>query len=74
MLQDAIKVTVEDKTCECGCQMMMVTYKADKTPFADGSAEKSGCVFCTPEFAPLVRFIKKIYCKSIYLTNSCYTD
>ncbi|XP_013107486.1 DNA topoisomerase 3-beta [Stomoxys calcitrans] len=51
----ATKVTVEDDKCsECGAQTVNVVYKSDKTKFKDGSEEKSGCIFCSTDFANLV--------------------
>ena len=52
---DAVRVTVDEISCEeCGAQLVKAVYKAEKTPFADGTTEKTGCVFCSTEFAPLV--------------------
>lgn len=31
-----------------------MVYKSDKSKFKDGSEEKSGCIFCSSEFAHLV--------------------
>lgn len=39
---------------ECDAQLVNVVYKSDQTKFKDGSDEKSGCVFCSPDFMPLV--------------------
>lgn len=52
----ATKVTVNDtKKCEeCEAQLVSVVYKEDATRFKDGSLEKTGCLFCTAEFIPLV--------------------
>lgn len=33
---------------------MTVVYKSDQTKFKDGTEEKSGCLFCSPDFIPLV--------------------
>lgn len=44
-----------NKTCEeCDSQLVSVIYKADATKFKDGSDEKTGCVFCSADFMPLV--------------------
>lgn len=52
----ATKVTVqESKQCEeCQAQLVTVIYKSDQTKFKDGTEEKTGCLFCTPDFIPLV--------------------
>lgn len=55
IFDDAVKVTVEEDNCECGAQLMTAVYKQEKTPFPDGITDKKGCVFCSTEFAPLVR-------------------
>lgn len=44
----------EAKCQECGAQQVTVVYKSDKSKFKDGSEEKSGCVFCSADFAHLV--------------------
>jgi DNA topoisomerase III len=54
IFDDAVKVTVDDDTCDCGAQLMTVMYKQEKTPFPDGITDRKGCVFCSNEFAPLV--------------------
>lgn len=44
-----------NNTCEeCQAQLVHVIYKADQTKFKDGTDEKSGCVFCSDYFMPLV--------------------
>lgn len=58
IFDDAVKVTVEEDNCECGAQLMTAVYKQEKTPFPDGITDKKGCVFCSTEFAPLVRQTK----------------
>ncbi|ALC49738.1 Top3beta [Drosophila busckii] len=51
----AVKVTVEDIRCQdCGAQVVNVVYKPEKSKFKDGSEEKTGCVFCSMDFAHLV--------------------
>lgn len=52
----ATKVSVNDsKKCdECEAQLVTVVYKEDTTKFKDGTTEKTGCLFCTAEFIPLV--------------------
>jgi DNA topoisomerase-3 len=56
-----LKVTVDDDTCvECGSQYVTVTYKQEKTPFADGDDKKTGCVFCSNEFMPLIEKHKAV--------------
>lgn len=43
------------KQCEeCQAQLVTVVYKSDQTKFKDGSEEKSGCLFCSSDFIPLV--------------------
>lgn len=55
LFDDAQKVSVEDRKCECGAQILKVEYKEEKSKLPDGLTEMSGCVFCSIEFAPLVR-------------------
>lgn len=52
----ASKVTVNDKQkcTECQAQLVTVVYKADSTRFKDNSEEKTGCLFCSADFIPLV--------------------
>ena len=58
---DAIKVSVDEDTCSfCGSQLVTVTYKQDKTPFADGDDKKTGCIFCCNEFMPLIEKHKAV--------------
>lgn len=56
IFKNASKVSVVDKkTCdECSVPLLSVTYKEDKTRFKDGAEEKTGCIFCTPEFNRLI--------------------
>lgn len=39
---------------ECNAQLVSAIYKSDQTKFKDGVDEKSGCVFCSEYFMPLV--------------------
>lgn len=55
VFDDAVKVSVEEETCECGAQLVTAVYKQEKTPFADGVTDKKGCIFCSAEFSSLVR-------------------
>lgn len=56
IFDDALKVTVTEDTCkECSGQLVAVVYKQEKTPFKDGIESQKGCIFCYPDFAPLVR-------------------
>lgn len=57
---DALKVSVDDDTCECGSQLVTVVYKQEKTPFADGDDKKTGCIFCFNEFMPLIEKHKAV--------------
>lgn len=52
----ASKVTVLDKKqCdECQAQLVTVQYKSDQTKFKDGTDVKTGCLFCSSDFIPLV--------------------
>jgi len=46
---------ITESCCEdCGAQQVNVVYKSEKTRFKDGSEEKTGCIFCLPDFVPLV--------------------
>lgn len=47
-------LTVGKQCEECQAQLVTVVYKADQTKFKDGSEEKSGCLFCSSDFIPLV--------------------
>lgn len=58
---DAVKVNVEAESCdECGAQQVTAIYKAEKTPFKDDITEKKGCIFCFPDFVPLVEKHKAV--------------
>lgn len=58
---DALKVIVDEDTCaECGSQLVTVVYKQEKTPFADGDDKKTGCIFCSNEFMPLIEKHKAV--------------
>lgn len=49
------KFVLGASTCEeCEAQLLTVIYKSDQTKFKDGSDEKTGCVFCTADFMPLI--------------------
>lgn len=67
----ASKVTVNDsKQCdECQAQLVTVVYKADQTKFKDNAEEKTGCLFCSPDFIPLVEKHRAVATKPIS-TNS----
>ena len=67
----ASKVTVNDsKQCdECQAQLVTVVYKADQTKFKDNAEEKTGCLFCSPDFIPLVEKHRAVATKPIQ-TNS----
>lgn len=56
IFKGASKVSlVEGKACgECSVPLLSVTYKEEKTKFKDGVEEKTGCIFCTPEFSRLI--------------------
>lgn len=58
---DAVKVTAEADSCEeCGAQQVTAIYKSEKTPFKDDVTEKKGCIFCFPDFVPLVEKHKAV--------------
>lgn len=59
----ATKVTVNDsKKCdECEAQLVTVVYKEDQTKFKDGTTEKTGCLFCTADFIPLVEKHRAVF-------------
>lgn len=67
----ASKVTVNDqKQCEeCQAQLVTVVYKADQSKFKDNAEEKTGCLFCSPDFIPLVEKHRAVATKPIQ-TNS----
>ncbi|XP_055302573.1 DNA topoisomerase 3-beta isoform X2 [Sitodiplosis mosellana] len=67
----ASKVTVNDnKQCdECQAQLVTVVYKVDQTKFKDNAEEKTGCLFCSPDFIPLVEKHRAVATKPIQ-TNS----
>lgn len=56
IFKNASKVAIADnQTCDqCSVPLLTVTYKEDKTRFKDGAEEKTGCIFCTPEFSRLI--------------------
>lgn len=67
----ASKVTVNDtRQCdECQAQLVTVVYKADLSKFKDNAEEKTGCLFCCPDFIPLVEKHRAVATKPIQ-TNS----
>lgn len=67
----ATKVTVHDtKKCdECQAQLLTVVYRSDVTKFKDGD-EKTGCLFCTPEFIPLVEKHRAVASKPMSANSS----
>lgn len=62
IFDDAVKVSVEEETCECGSMLVTVVYKQEKTPFKDGITDRKGCVFCFNEFSPLVKYSSDLCC------------
>ncbi|XP_058448206.1 DNA topoisomerase 3-beta [Malaya genurostris] len=63
---DAIKVNIEADSCEeCGAQLVTVIYKSEKSPFKDDKTEKKGCIFCLPDFVPLVEKHKAVEMRRI---------
>uniref|UniRef100_A0A1B6EGG0 DNA topoisomerase n=1 Tax=Clastoptera arizonana TaxID=38151 RepID=A0A1B6EGG0_9HEMI len=54
IFDDASKVNVEENVCECGSQMVSVEYRAEKSKLPGEATEMIGCLFCTPQFIPLV--------------------
>lgn len=55
IFEDAYKVSVDEDTCdECGCQLISVEYKADKTKLPEGASDATGCIFCDAQFSSLV--------------------
>lgn len=67
----ATKVTVHNnKQCdECQAQLLTVVYRSDVTKFKDGD-EKTGCLFCTPEFIPLVEKHRAVASKPMSVNSS----
>lgn len=55
LFDDAQKVSVDSKTCECGAQLLKVEYREEKSKLPEGVTEMTGCVFCSVELSPLVR-------------------
>ncbi|XP_055912245.1 DNA topoisomerase 3-beta [Eupeodes corollae] len=53
VFRGALKVTVDENRCECGAQLVTAQYKPEKSRFKD-CHEKTGCVFCSVDFSPLV--------------------
>lgn len=68
----ASKVTVhENKQCdECQAQLVTVVYKSDTTKFKDNAEEKTGCLFCTSEFIPLVEKHRAVSSRPIQANSS----
>lgn len=56
IFKNATRVSVVDsKTCDqCSIPLLNVLYCKEKTRFKDGAEEKTGCIFCTPEFNRLI--------------------
>lgn len=67
----ATKVTVnESKQCdECQAQLVTVVYKSDVSKFKDGSEEKTGCLFCTAEFIPLVEKHRAVTTRPVQIST-----
>lgn len=58
------------KKCEeCGSQQVNAVYKNGQTRFKDGSEEKTGCVFCSADFIPLVEKHRAISSRPAQVTN-----
>ncbi|KAG5682408.1 hypothetical protein PVAND_011761 [Polypedilum vanderplanki] len=59
--EDALKVSVDEEACnDCGAQLLQVLYKQTNTPFSDGDDKKTGCIFCSNEFMPLIEKHKAV--------------
>lgn len=44
-------------------------YKPEKTPFKDEITEKTGCIFCLPEFQPLIEKHKAVQNRQLFMNN-----
>lgn len=59
-----------DKQCdECQSQLVTVLYKSDQTKFKDGTDEKTGCLFCLPDFVPLVEKHRAITTRPVQINT-----
>lgn len=54
LCQFLLSPSAKTKCDECGSQQVTVLYKNGTTRFKDGAEEKTGCVFCSADFIPLV--------------------
>lgn len=61
--------TAKNKCDECGSQLVIVLYKAGPTRFKDGADEKTGCVFCSADFIPLVEKHRAISSRPAQITT-----
>lgn len=59
----------KSKCDECGAQQVTVLYKNGQTRFKDGADEKSGCVFCSADFIPLVEKHRAVSSRPAQVTN-----
>lgn len=68
----ASKVTVNDnKQCEeCQAQLVTVVYKADQTKFKDNAEEKTGCLYCCPDFVPLVEKHRAVTTRPVQISSA----
>lgn len=56
--------------CEqCEAQLVTAVYKQEKTPFKDEETEKTGCIFCTDEFQPLVEKHKAVQNRQLFMNR-----
>ncbi|XP_011298257.1 DNA topoisomerase 3-beta-1 [Fopius arisanus] len=63
--ENSHKVTVDTDVCDCGAQLITVQYKEDKSKLPNEATEMTGCVFCTPEFGPLVEKHRAVASKPV---------
>lgn len=54
---------------ECSAQLVTATYRTEDTKFKDGSAEKTGCLFCTEDFMRLVEKSRAVTARSVQRTR-----
>lgn len=61
LFDDAQKILVQDDVCDCGAQLVLVEYRAEKSKLPKEATEMTGCVFCSEGFSKLVEKHKAVF-------------
>lgn len=62
-------MSIANQCEQCEAQLVTAVYKTEKTPFKDEETEKTGCIFCTEEFQPLVEKHKAVQNRQLFMNN-----